>query len=116
MSGLHEGIINSNSYFFFAILKPKLFKIFIISLSLILKPAIFSNKDVLNIILLFISFFIFWTSNLLIFPPQISVISSAAFVNPNSIDFGSIPLSNLNFASVSKFNIFDVFLIDLGLK
>ena len=37
-------------------------------------------------------------------------------VKPSSIDFGSIPLSNLNFASVSIFNSFEVFLIDLGVK
>ena len=39
-----------------------------------------------------------------------------AFFNPCSIDNGSIPLSNLNFASVSMFRIFDDFLIDLGEK
>ena len=37
-------------------------------------------------------------------------------ISPASIDFGSIPLSNLNFASVSIFNNFEVFLIDLGKK
>ena len=55
-------------------------------------------------------------SNLLIVPPQISVIKFAASVSPNSIEFGSIPLSNLNLASVSIFNCFEVFLIDFGKK
>ena len=55
-------------------------------------------------------------SILLISPPQISLINNAALFNPSSIDNGSMPLSNLNFASVSKFNFFDVLLIDLGSK
>jgi len=35
---------------------------------------------------------------------------------PNFIESGSIPLSNLYFASVSMFNILEVFLIDDGKK
>ena len=37
-----------------------------------------------------------------------------ALFRPYSIDKGSIPLSNLNFASVSRFNFFAVFLIEPG--
>jgi len=44
------------------------------------------------------------------------VIISAAFCNPTSIELGSIPLSNLNFASLFKFKIFDVFLVIEGSK
>ena len=58
----------------------------------------------------------FCISILLISPPQISLIKFTALIKPSSIDSGSIPLSNLNFASVSIFNCFEVFLIDLGLK
>ena len=45
-----------------------------------------------------------------------SLINDAALFKPSSMDNGSIPLSNLNFASVSIFNFLAVFLIDLGLK
>ena len=96
ISGLQVGIFNSNSCFFFFISKPKSIKIFITSLSWILKPAILSNNFILNLILFFLFFAIFWISNLLIFPPQILVINCAALVKPISIDVGSIPLSNLN--------------------
>ena len=51
---------------------------------------------------------------LLISPPHISLINDAALFKPFSIDKGSMPLSNLNFASVSILNFFAVFLIDLG--
>ena len=53
---------------------------------------------------------------MLIVPPQISFINFAASLSPNSIEFGSTPLSNLNLASVSIFNFFEVFLIDFGKK
>ena len=53
-------------------------------------------------------------SILLISPPQISLINNAALFKPSSIDNGSIPLSNLNFASVSIFNFLAVVLIDSG--
>ena len=55
-------------------------------------------------------------SILLISPPHICLINNAALFKPASIDNGSMPLSNLNFASVSIFNFFAVFLIDLGWK
>ena len=59
MSGLQEGIFNSNSNFFLETSKPKSIKILIISLSFTLKPAILSNKEILNLILFFLSFLIF---------------------------------------------------------
>ena len=59
MSGLQEGIFNSNSNFFLETSKPKSVKILIISLSFTLKPAILSNKEILNLILFFLSFLIF---------------------------------------------------------
>ena len=40
-------------------------------------------------------------SNLLNSPPHISLINLDAFLSPNSTDKGSIPLSNLNLASVT---------------
>ena len=49
-------------------------------------------------------------------PPQIFKIKSVATFNPSSIEFGSIPLSNLNLASVSIFKALDVFLTDEGRK
>ena len=49
ISGLHVGIVNSNSDFFLETLKPKSIKIFMTSLSFILKPAIFSNKEILTL-------------------------------------------------------------------
>ena len=64
----------------------------------------------------FLKFSFFLISILLISPPQIFFINSDAFNKPNSIDSGSIPLSNLYFASVSIFNNFEVFLIYLGSK
>ena len=66
--------------------------------------------------MLFFVFSVFWISNSLISPPQISLINLAAFSRPCSMDSGSIPLSNLNFASVSIFKILEDFLMDLGLK
>ena len=110
ISGLQVGIIKSNSEFFLDISNPRSVKIFIISLSFTLKPVIFSNKEILNLIFVFLLFVVFCILNLLILPPQISEINWAAFVKPISIDWGSIPLSNLNFASVSIFNSFEVFL------
>ena len=47
---------------------------------------------------------------------SLSFINDAALFKPFSTDNGSIPLSNLNFASVSIFKVLEVFLIDLGLK
>ena len=55
------------------------------------------------VVLIFLFFVIFI---LLIVPPHIFCINSAALINPSSIEFGSMPLSNLYFASVSKFKIF----------
>ena len=116
ISGLQVGIFKSNLNFSFETSNPRSVKILIISLSFTLKPVIFSNKETLNLILFFSCLSVFWISKLLILPPQISDINSAAFDKPNSIDWVSIPLSNLNFASVSIFNNFEVFLIDLGIK
>ena len=96
--------------------KPKFFKIIIISLFDILNPEIFSNKFVSNLIFVFWNLSITWISILLTSPPQISFINLTALLIPCSIDKGSVPLSNLNLASVSIFNSLDVFLIDLGLK
>ena len=53
---------------------------------------------------------------MLISPPHIFCINAAALTRPSFIESGSIPLSNLNFASVSIFNNFEVFLIDFGLN
>ena len=116
ISGLHVGTVNFKYFFSFLILKPRFSKILKISLVEILKPVIFSNKLISNLIVLIFSFSILWISILLISPPQISLINNAALFNPSSIDNGSIPLSNLNFASVSRFSFFDVLLIDLGSK
>ena len=52
--------------------------------------------------------------NLLASPPQISRIKHIAKSKPTFTDSGSMPLSNLYFASVSIFKIFEVFLIDEG--
>ena len=79
-------------------------------------PDTLENKFGSNLIVLFLYISIFWISVLLICPPHISLINKDALFNPTSIDNGSIPLSNLNFASVSRFNFFAVFLIDLGWK
>ena len=81
-----------------------------------LNPVILLNKLGSNLIILILFVSILWMSILLISPPQISLINNAALFKPSSIDNGSIPLSNLNFASVSKFSFFDVLLIDLGSK
>ena len=54
--------------------------------------------------------------NLLASPPQIFIIKSAAIFKPSSIEFGSTPLSDLYFASVSMFKLFAVFLIEEGEK
>ena len=116
ISGLQEGAIRFKSLFFFLIINPKSVKILIISFTEILNPVTLSNKSKGNLIDIFLKISLFCTSNLLISPPHISWISLAALTSPSSIEFGSIPLSNLNFASVSIFNNFEVFLIDFGLK
>ena len=116
ISGLHEGISKSKLSLFSLILKPRLEIILIISFFSILNPVIFSNKEISNFTLFVFSSSNLWISNLLTSPPHTSLIRSAALISPASIDFGSIPLSNLNFASVSIFNNFEVFLIDLGKK
>ena len=54
--------------------------------------------------------------NLLASPPQILRIKSVAISSPSLIEFGSIPLSNLNFASVLMLRIRAVFLMDDGKK
>ena len=54
--------------------------------------------------------------NLLAWPPHIFSISSAAISRPFTTELGSIPLSNLYFASVSIDNSLDVLLIDDGRK
>ena len=110
------GTIKCNFCFFFEIPKPKSVKILIISLSLTLKPVIFLKRGISNLIFLILLFLLIWISNLLILPPQISVIKLAAFERPSSIELGSMPLSNLNLASVSKFNNFEVLLTDSGKK
>ena len=116
ISGLQEGTVRFKLFLLDLISNPKFFNIVIISLDDILNPEIFSNKLISNWIFVFLKFPIVWISILLISPPQISLISSTALLIPCSIEKGSIPLSNLNLASVSIFNNFDVFLIDLGLK
>ncbi len=61
--------------------------------------------------------FIFPTiENLLASPPQMSSIKHIPSSNPNFIESGSIPLSNLYFASVLISKILEVFLIDEGKK
>ena len=52
-------------------LKPKLFKIFLISAGEILLPIIFSNLSELNLICLFLKLFYPEIMRLLIFPPHI---------------------------------------------
>ena len=47
-------------------------------------------------------------------PPQILRINSVAISKPSLTEFGSIPLSNLNFASVSKPRLEELFLTDDG--
>ena len=109
-------MVNLRWFFSFFDLKPRSSKILIISLVEILNPDIFSNELGSNLIVLFLKFSIFLMSSLLISPPQIFFINDAALFKPSSIESGSIPLSNLNFASVSRFNFYAVFLIDLGSK
>ena len=48
--------------------------------------------------------------------PHISKIIHVASFSPDSIELGSIPLSNLNLASVLIFNFLAVFLIESGSK
>ena len=116
MSGLQDGTSKFKYSFLFLILKPRLRRIFSISLLLQSKPVIFLNKEIGNLIFLFLNCKFLFISILLILPPQIFCISSAPFIKPSSIELGSIPLSNLYLASVSIFKIFAVFLIDLGSK
>ena len=54
--------------------------------------------------------------NLLAFPPQIFIINATAISKPSVIESGSIPLSNLYFASELIFSSLDVFLTDVGKK
>ena len=54
------------------------------------------------------------TLNLLAWPPHIFNISSTAISSPSITELGSMPLSNLYFASVFKLNSRDVFLIEEG--
>jgi hypothetical protein len=79
-------------------------------------PIIFSNFLISNFIVLFSCFCLPVIINLLASPPQILIINSAAVSNPSFIEFGSIPLSNLYFASVLIFSSRAVFLMEEGKK
>ena len=91
--------------------QPKDIKIFFASLIEIGIPMTLLNLSIFNSI-----FFFFFgkfpvIKNLLASPPQISRINFVAFSSPGFIDKGSMPLSNLCFASVSMLKFFEVFLI-----
>ena len=116
MSGLQGGTTNFKIFLFLDTSKPSFSSILINSLFSTLNPVVFSKRKGSKFIIVFLKFSIFFTSKLLISPPQICFISSEAFINPSSIERGSMPLSNLNFASVSIFNCLEVFLIERGKK
>ena len=70
----------------------------------------------LKFIFFSLNFVVSWISKLDTSPPQISSINFAAVCNPNLIEFGSMPLSNLNLASLLISNFFEVFLVNIGSK
>ena len=88
MSGLQEGTTNFKIFLFLDTSNPSFSSILINSLFSTLKPVFFQKKWVKINYCLFI-IFNFFTSKLLISPPQICFISSEAFINPSSIDKGS---------------------------
>ena len=79
-------------------------------------PIKFSNLFTSNLIISFFLEFFPVIINLLAFPPHNLTINSEAISKPSIIEFGSIPLSNLYFASVSMAKSRAVFLIDAGRK
>ena len=116
MSGLHEGISTSRFFFPFLHLNPKDESIFCASFILIGIPIKLSNFWTSNFKLLFFLKFLPVIINLLASPPHILIINSVASCRPSIIELGSIPLSNLYFASVLIDKSRAVFLIEVGRK
>ena len=79
-------------------------------------PIKFSKLFISNLIMLFFLRLFPAITNLLACPPHIFKINSVAISNPSKIEFGSTPLSNLCFASVSIVKSRDVFRIEAGKK
>ncbi len=114
MSGLQDGTSTLYWFLLILILKPNEDKIFLISLLEIDVPIIFSKVSDFKIIDLLL-FFLFPVIKILLYsPPFISKIIHVASFSPDSIELGSMPLSNLNLASVLIFNFLAVFLIESG--
>ena len=87
---------------------------FLISAFVIENPITFLNFSGSKSITYLSSFTLPIIENLLGSPPHISNIMHIPSSKPIEIEFGSMPLSNLYFASVSTFNFLEVFLIDGG--
>ena len=79
-------------------------------------PIRFLNLSISNFIILFLYEFFPVITNLLNSPPQIFKINSEATCKPSMTELGSIPLSNLYFASVLIAKSRAVFLIEEGKK
>ena len=113
-SGLQEGISILKFFFETFVLKPNELSILLVSLDEIGIPITFLNLLLsISIIRLFI-FALPTKENLLASPPQILMIRPVANSRPSLIEFGSIPLSNLYFASVSMSRVLAVFLTEDG--
>ena len=116
ISGLHEGISTIRFFLFFLQVKPNWVRIFCASLIDIGIPIKLSKLSNSNFMTLFFWKFLPVIVNLLAWPPHIFSISSVAISRPFLTELGSIPLSNLYFASVSIANSREVLLIDDGRK
>ena len=114
MSGLQVGTCIFSFFLLIFTKKPSDVNIFLISDVEILKPTTFLNLFISRSINFFLKSFFPTILNLLASPPQIFKIKFVAIFNPSFIEFGSIPLSNLYLASVSKFSSFDVRLTEDG--
>ena len=115
-SGLQLGTSTFIDFLLFLHLKPKEDKILSVSFIEIEIPISFSNFSTWKLIILFFWFVFPVIWNLLASPPQIFKISSVANSSPSLTELGSIPLSNLYFASVLILSSLEVFLIEDGLK
>ena len=116
ISGLQVGTFTEKIFPFFFKLKPSFVKIFKIWFDLTFIPIVLVTMPGSKLISNDLNFLFCWISNLETSPPQILVIRSAAASRPDSIELGSIPLSNLNLASLFKSKFLAVFLVISGSK